>query len=438
MEKEELEVQKSENAVGFTKKSQRKRRIVGAISIIVALLFLVAAFFVGLTVGRGETDAQERSLLWMIDAVEENYHDEVSRDELFDRLYDALELDKFCTHYTPEELETLINSSQGNNEGFGVSFTAEGGAVRISRITQNSPADLAGLKKGMYVHTLDGAKAESSSSAASYLGGRESVTLACGYEADGSDARACAVHRSNYRAAYCRYADSGAAFCFRGEEPALTETGEGFAAMPADTAYIALDRFEGRAAGEFEACLALMKERGRKHLVLDLRGNGGGYLSILCEMCTFLLRNAEGKNPVVAQARYRSGRVENYCAGGNDFSEYFGSDAKIRVLADENSASASEALIGALISYGTCGYGDIYLRKGTGTAKTYGKGVMQSRFTAPDGNAMRLTVADIYWPNGKFIHGTGITEGDGAVPVSAPLLPGVTDTFLEKVFANLA
>lgn len=438
MDKEEREVRKRTNAVGFAQNSRRKK-IVGAICIIVALLFLVASFFIGLAVGRGETDAQERSLLWMIDTVEENYREEVSRDELFDRLYDALELDLFCAHYTPEEYADLLQSDNGNNEGYGISFTAENGAVRIYRVTGNSPADLAGLRKGMYVYALgEGGEAASSSAVTSYLGARDEATLLCGFGTE--DARPYTLRRATYHAAFCRYADSGAAFGFRGEiggTLALTETGEGLSGLPADTAYLAIDKFQGDAAAEFAACLRLMKARGRKHLVIDLRGNGGGSLNVLCDMSTHLMRRAEGESPVIMKARFRNGDTVNYCVEESDFSDYFEQDAKICVLADETSASASEALIGVLISYGTCGYGDIYLRKGTGIAKTYGKGVMQSRFTAPDGNALRLTVADVYWPNGVCIHGTGVTEEDGAIPVPAPLLPGETDEFLRQVFAKL-
>ncbi len=435
---EERETQKQQNAVSFTG-SRRKKWVLGAIGIVGALLFFAGAFFIGYA-ARGGIDEQEKSLLWMIDAVEKNYHDEVTRDELFDRMYDALELDKFCTHYTPEEYDVVVDSSNGLGDGYGISLTLDGGKVRISRVIQNSPAELAGLKKGMYVHeTGDKTAATSTSAVISYLNGTENASLVCGFAADGSDKREIVVKRSAYLAAYCYYADSEATFRYRGEKKyALTETGGGMEGLDGDTAYIAIIQFEGHAAEEFEACLGKMKERGRKNLIIDLRGNGGGYLSILCKISAHLMRSAEDRNPLVTQAHFRSGKVENYMAGGNDYSQYLANDAKIRVLADENSASASEALIGVLISYGTCGYGDIYLRKGTGTARTYGKGVMQSHFTAPDGNVMRLTVADIYWPNERCIHGVGVTEEDGAVPVSAPLLPGERDEFLEQVLAAIA
>ena len=83
------------------------------------------------------------------------------------------------------------------------------------------------------------------------------------------------------------------------------------------------------------------------------------------------------------------------------------------VAANGNSASASEALIGAtMYSYGTISYADIFLTKiGDYTAKTYGKGIMQTTYTN-GGEAVTLTTAQIYWPNGTCIHGRGITEND--------------------------
>lgn len=108
-------------------------------------------------------------------------------------------------------------------------------------------------------------------------------------------------------------------------------------------------------------------------------------------------------------------------------------------MADENTASASECLIGAMVDYGAISYGDIYLRKtDDGTAHSYGKGVMQSTYVTLQGDAFRLTTAQIFWPNGKTIHGVGVTEGDGANAVEAPLLPEGKDLFLEQVCDRLS
>ena len=80
--------------------------------------------------------------------------------------------------------------------------------------------------------------------------------------------------------------------------------------------------------------------------------------------------------------------------------------------ANGNSASASEALLGAMYSYGTLSYADVYLTKlGDAAARTYGKGIMQTTYTSGNG-ALKLTTAQIYWPNGTCIHDRGVTEED--------------------------
>lgn len=202
----------------------------------------------------------------------------------------------------------------------------------------------------------------------------------------------------------------------------LNELGEPLEGAGENTAYIRLEKFYGKAAEEFEAYLKLMKERGRSDLILDLRGNGGGYLTVFCNIAAHLI-NAEEKRPVAATARYRDGSESTFYTPASDYSAYFGENAKIRILADEDTASASECLIGALVSYGTVGYGDIFLHEaGNGAARTYGKGIMQSTYTDSAGNALKLTVAEIFWPNGTSIHGKGVTKEDGAVGI-------VADTF---------
>lgn len=435
----EEDLQKEQNAA-VSVQEKRRNRLRCAMIVVVALLFAVGCFFMGMLAGRGKTDAQMQSLLWMVDTIEENYREEVTRDELYDRLYDSLALDKFCTHYTPEEYAEKVRASNGQNSGIGISLTSIDGHVRVSRTVGNSPVELAGIEKGMYVYSCNGQVPQSPAEAIELLEEAEGdAVLSCGWNADGSDAREYTVRRADYLAAYCAYADSEATFRFRGSDRlVLTETGSGISALPAGTAYIALSKFEGKAGEEFGECLARMRGRGRTDLIIDLRGNGGGYLSILCEIASYLLRNAEGSSPLVMQARYRNGGTVNYRATGNRFSQYFNADSRITVLADENSASASEALMGVLIDYGTCSYSDFYLRESGSIAKTYGKGVMQSHFKAPDGNVLLLTVADIYWPKGRCIHGIGITEADGAIGVEAPALPGAEDVFLQTVCAKLA
>lgn len=409
----------------------------------IAALALAAVCFLAGWLGHFySVDSRTRTLLWMIDTLQSQYYREVDLDELYDRLYDSVVPDRFSVFYTKDEYNTILMQSQGENADTGISIYASDGALRVYRVVENSPADLAGVTEGMYIYRFGAdesslASGDTAALIACVQENRSGFVLECGYTEE--TAVCYSLQSTSYLAAYCMYADSESSFHFRGTtQLALTETGDGMEGLDDDTAYIRLTEFDGNAELEMIACLSLMKERNRTNLVFDLRANGGGYLSTLQSIASHLMRNAEGSAPIVATAKYRSGRTTIYRAYCNDFDSYFPEGAKITVLADANTASASEALIGAMIDYGTIGYGDIYLREDEdGVARTYGKGVMQSPFTAADGSVFRLTVAEIFWPNGNSIHDVGITKEDGANAVSAPLVRGETDVFLEQVLAQL-
>ena len=423
-----------------------KRRGRRALVIFLAVLIVAAAFLAGWLGSAYSRDARLRKLEWMIGTLDEEYYKDVDLDALYDALYGVVVPDRFSYFYTADEYAQILAESEGRNEGVGVTLLTESDGVRFYAVVENSPAQNAGLRCGMFVLGYGDVGGEvltgNSSELVAFIGERSGdfVLYASFDAADEADAdTAFTLARGEYAAAYVVYRDSETSYAFRGESAALTETHEPLAGLDEETAYLRLDGFDGNCAEEFSACLSLMKERGRKHLILDLRGNGGGYLSDLQSVSAHLLRDAEESAPLVAYAQYRDGSREEYRARGNDFSVYFSADSRISVLADEHSASASECLIGALIDYGTIGYSDIYLRKEAGAVhcSTYGKGVMQSTFRSPNGGAFRLTVARIYWPDGKCIHGTGVTDKDGTVPVEAPAVCGETDDFLQQAVAMI-
>ena len=427
-----------------------KRRGRRALAVILAVLIVAAAFLAGWLGSAYSRDARLRKLEWMIGTLDEEYYKDVDLDALYDALYGVVVPDRFSYFYTADEYAQLIAESEGRNEGVGVTLLTESDGVRFYAVVENSPACLAGIEKGMYLlgwSEVGGAvQTGSASELISFIDTQAGEFILYAGFAVGetpSESNAYTVDATEYRAAYCLYRDSESAYAFRGDgQTVLTDvTAErgALAGLDADTAYIRLDSFDGNCAEEFAACLSLMKSRGRSNLVLDLRGNGGGYMSDLQAISAHLLKNAEGNSPVVARAVFRDGSETLYRADGNDYSAYFTDESRITVLADENTASASECLIGALIDYGTIGYEDIYLRHDaeTGVCRTYGKGVMQSTFVSPGGGAFQLTVARIYWPNGNCIHERGVTDEDGAVGIEAPALRGETDVFLQQALAAI-
>ena len=150
--------------------------------------------------------------------------------------------------------------------------------------------------------------------------------------------------------------------------------------------------------------------------MLDLRNNGGGRVDILTEIAAFLCKDAAGSFPVLT-VEYKDGKEEIYRAPKSAYSDYFTDQTEIAVLANCNTASASEALAGAMLDYGTIGYEDVYLAEIGSVARTYGKGIMQTTYTnILTGEGVKLTTAVIRWPvSGNCIHGRGILPADGAV-----------------------
>ena len=425
------------------------KKWVRVLSAVLAGVILIAAGFTAGWVGNYfSIDPRIRELEWVLSVLEDEHYQEVDMDAVYEDLYDAAMPDIFSAYYTAEEYAERVAQSQGHNEGIGITLVSEtAGSVRVYSVVENSPAQLSGLAAGMYVYGYsepDGEifKAATTSEVTAFAREQEGdFVIYAGYDAaaEPSAENAHTMARGAYEAAYVTYRDSGTSFAFRGEEAQLTETGEPLEGLDDKTAYIRLDSFDGNCAQEFRACLERMKERGRTNLILDLRANGGGYMRDLQNIASHLMRENSSVLPVVAYAQFRDGSRRNYIAYGDDFDEYFTEDSVISVLADQNSASASECLIGALIDYGTIGYEDIYIRKAEGAEHwgTYGKGVMQSTFVSDTGSAVQITVARIYWPKGNCIHGRGVTDADGTVGIEAPFLRGETDVFLQQALGMI-
>lgn len=154
-----------------------------------------------------------------------------------------------------------------------------------------------------------------------------------------------------------------------------------------ETGYIKLSRFSATSNQEFNESLNKLRLSGMKNLILDLTGNGGGYLQTAIDIADQFL----GKEKLVV---YTKGKLP-----GSRF-DYFSTDqgkfetGKLIVLIDEGSASASEIVSGAVQDLDR---GLIIGRR------SFGKGLVQNTFPFPDGSAMRLTTARYYTPSGRCI-----------------------------------
>lgn len=342
---------------------------------------------------------------------------------------DAL-LDDYSVYYSPEEYREVTENRGGNYKGYGITFSYED--CTIYRIMGNSPAFSAGLKEGDEIlGAVIGEKDvlfNSGQELAEYFESNpDKITLIIKGEGQ-SESKKVSVESKNYLTSYVTYYDNQGAFFFvENADRVLEEKTSSqmkMSELTEDIAYIKLSHFEGGAFNQLKKALSYMNERGRTKLILDVRANGGGYMDILTDIASLFIENEGKGGAVVALAESNSGR-EIFTTGANNFDKNV---ENLVVLADGNSASATECLIGALISHKVIGYENVVIEKNSkGVAKTFGKGIMQTTYMLTNGGAFKITTAKVLWPDEKTcIHGKGIVvTGENAVDKGIAVLRAV-------------
>ncbi len=156
--------------------------------------------------------------------------------------------------------------------------------------------------------------------------------------------------------------------------------------VDATIGYIRISRFSATTGMEFAEALRKLQAQGMQDLILDLQGNGGGYLNAAIEVANQFLGK---KELIVYTEGRRNPRAEFHAEGNGVFP-----DGRVIVLVDEYSASASEIVAGALQDWD---------RATVVGRRSFGKGLVQRPVDLPDGSMIRLTVARYYTPSGRCI-----------------------------------
>lgn len=307
----------------------------------------------------------------------------------------------------------------------------------------NSPAERAGIKAGYIVKgfrksvdenfTEINGRQELSDALAPLALGEEFVLKLEYTDADGVYENDYTLARKEYRETYVYYSDDSGSWRFTNnnaddmDDLEFERYDDPIAGFGDDTAYLRYTLFYGTAngilgsVGQIQEALKKFTENGKRKLILDLRGNGGGYVDICQSVAKFFVPAPENSFSLIATAEYKKdpktdkGKTEIFKSSAIEFGTY--NYDKIIVLADENTASASEMLIGAMLSYDTQDKIEVVLAPskdddGQTVYKSYGKGIMQTTYVNTfGGGALKLTTAKLVWPDGKTcIHGVGITK----------------------------
>ena len=423
------------------------------LTVIIAVGIAAASFLGGFFVSKLTRDKQSSSFEWALNIIRENYYKDIPDDVLLNASLKGLAdecLDRYSTYYTAEEYKSVVEASKGNMSGVGISYmyvpskeskpssahpTGIGGVV-IEKVVGNSPAYLSGFesgKKGLRAGEIvtalkDGngtVQITSSSVFSDFIDGKETgeeFTMI-------TDRGEHVVSKQNYEASYCTMITSTDEWSvvYNNGVRSIVSTGDGYDFLPEKTACLRLDQFYANAAYEMASLIEKFNAEGYTSLILDLRGNGGGFVNVMCDISGIFTGQLEKPYKIAMHAVYKGGGIEGYSVS-NRFSgnQLLKKGTKLSVLADNGTASASEALIGVLIDNGVIDYSDIYLSDFSqnylnlsGTAakncKSYGKGIMQTTFVNQStGEALKLTTARIYWPKGETcIHDVGLTVADG-------------------------
>lgn len=302
------------------------------------------------------------------------YLGEVTDDEFRDGVYKGLLSalnDPYSEYYTAEELANMMEQSEGIYYGIGayVSLDSATGLPKISGVIKNSPAEEAELRANDLIYEVDGKSTYGMSLT-------EAVAMIKGPE--GTDVQLTLIREGE--SDYLELTLTRQ----RVESPTVE-----FSMEEDDMAYIQVTEFDDVTVDQFAEALAMARGSGAKGIILDLRGNPGGNLSTVVEMCQMIL--PEG---MIVYTEDKNGRREEYESDGSRELEL-----PLVVLVDMNSASAAEIMAGAIKDYG------IGTLVGT---TTFGKGIVQQIMPFRDGSAVKLTISAYYTPSGKNIHGTGI------------------------------
>ena len=406
----------------------KRRRRVG--KIILSIGMALTIFLGGMGTTWALLDPEMRTLLRVKNKIQKNYYQEISDEDFYKVIFSGINddlLDRYSGYLTPEELISMVSEMDGNRIGIGLTFSAqETDPLRITRVCGNSPAEEAGVIVGERIVGFGASETEmiacttfeEFSSFLKGYGEKEEFFLAL--QLNGVT-RNVKLYKSAYVENYVFYRTNSTAYSFTGATAGVwTELGSPLACLDDDTAYIRLVQFTSNATSEFNRAMQQFEQDGKKNLILDLRENGGGYLSTMQSIASYFCATATEAKPIVSVADFGE-KKEIYRATGNVYKEYFAQDSRICVLADRYSASASEALIGCMLDYGAIAYADICLVERGGVAKTYGKGIMQETALVNifKQDAITLTTAEIRWPvSNKSIHDRGILPEDGTVTVA--------------------
>ena len=345
-------------------------------------IFLAVAIAIGIFIGSNlnyhnktalifRANPQEQKIKKLIDFIEYDYVDKINTDSLLDGTIKNIvsKLDPHSVYIPADEHEDIEERMNGKFVGIGIQFRMIRDSLTIINTIKDGPSEKVGLKAGDRIlmadsDSLSGNNLQSDAIINKLKGNKNSVVTLRVY-------RRIDKTTLDYEVA-------------RGEVP--IKSVDAAYLIKDDVGYIKLHNFTATSYKEFSKELTKLVAKGMKTLVFDLRGNTGGFIGVTTKIIDEFLED----NKLIVFTKNNKGAVEKiFATDKGDFE-----NGKVYVLIDEDSASASEILAGALQDNDK---GVIVGRR------SFGKGLVQQDMELGDGSSVRLTTARYYTPTGRSI-----------------------------------
>ena len=345
--------------------------IIIAVSIVAGILIgtFYANHFSGNRLGIINTSSNKLNALLRI--IDDQYVDTVKMNQLVEDAMPQIlgELDPHSSYIPAKDLEAVNSDLKGSFSGIGIQFTIQQDTIHISNVIQGGPSEKVGLMAGDRIISVN-----DTAFVGKIVTNYESMKRLKGPK--GSEVKLGVYRPGEKEPLYFTI--------IRGDIPVKS----------VDTAYmlnekfgyIKINKFGETTYPELLIALAKLNQDNCKGVIIDLRGNTGGYMGAAIQMVNEFLP----KNNLIVYTQGRKSPRENYHSNGTGSSQKM----PLIVLTDEGSASASEIFAGAIQDNDR---GTIVGRR------SFGKGLVQQPIDFSDGSAIRLTIARYYTPSGRCI-----------------------------------
>ena len=307
----------------------------------------------------------------LLDAINERYVDKVDMNEIVEKSIPQIlkELDPHSTYVSAKDVEASMQELKGSFSGIGVQYMIYEDTVRVVRIIEGGPAEEAGLRAGDRIVTIDNkpfvGKSVNNDAVMKNLKGERGSSVRLGVKRNGiRNLVNISITRGDVE----------------------VKSIDASYMLDEKTGYIRITSWGNNTYAEFLRAMATLSPKGMENLVIDLRGNLGGYLQAAVEVANEFLP----KNSMIVYDEGRNFKKEEYKSDGKGSYQQM----PLVVLIDETSASASEIFAGAMQDND---------RATLVGRRSFGKGLVQVPLEFRDGSMLRLTVARYYTPSGRCV-----------------------------------